>query len=49
MNNFNKVDQNLLLDEEQFATNSYGRNNLYNDLVNRKPGESSDDWSNFSQ
>lgn len=47
MNNFNKVDQNLL-DEEQFATNSYGRNNLYNDLVNRQPGESSDDWSNFN-
>ena len=41
-NNFNKFDKEV--DEGDFATNTFGRNNLYNDLVFAKPEEKSD-WN----
>lgn len=34
--NFSKVDKSSL-DEDCFATNTYGKNNFYNDLINSKP------------
>jgi len=43
--NFNKIDKNEP-DEEDFATNTFNRNNLYNDLMFQKPEEKSD-WSEF--
>ena len=36
------------MDEGNFATNTYGQNNLYNDFLQQKPNERSEAWSEFT-